>query len=147
MPPVTLPLRQAAPGPRKVSLPQGHVPSAAPWQPCSNFERACLPHEPAITFPRLSLLTALAAMARVSATGLCTPPLTRASCSPKDQGTGHPGSRRAPNGWLHRVSPLPRPSPRTFSRPSSFRLMMSRSKSVRKPLVLLKTIRPVNPSH
>lgn len=38
-------------------------------------------------------------------------------------------------------------SSHTFSKPSSFKLMMSRSKSVRKPLVLLKTIRPVNPSH
>lgn len=35
----------------------------------------------------------------------------------------------------------------TFSRPSSLRLMISKSKSVRKPLVLLKTMRPVNPSH
>lgn len=49
-------------------------------------------------------------------------------------------------------APVPWPtlsllSSHTFSRPSSFKLMMSRSKSVRKPLVLLKTIRPVNPSH
>lgn len=35
----------------------------------------------------------------------------------------------------------------TFSSPSSLRLMISKSKSVLKPLVLLKTIRPVKPSH
>lgn len=34
----------------------------------------------------------------------------------------------------------------TFSKPSSFRLITSRSKSVLKPLVLLKLIRPVKPS-
>lgn len=34
----------------------------------------------------------------------------------------------------------------TFSRPSSFRLMMSRSKSVRRPVVLLKESLPVRPS-
>lgn len=34
----------------------------------------------------------------------------------------------------------------TFSIPSSLRLMMSRSKSFRKPSVLLKAIRPVRPS-
>lgn len=48
----------------------------------------------------------------------------------------------APAPW-----PAPLLSSHTFSKPSSFKLMMSRSKSVRKPLVLLKTIRPVNPSH
>lgn len=35
----------------------------------------------------------------------------------------------------------------TFSSPSSFRLITSRSKSVLKPLVLLKRTRPVRPSH
>lgn len=34
----------------------------------------------------------------------------------------------------------------TFSKPSSFRLMTSRSKSVLRPLVLLKRTRPVRPS-
>lgn len=55
-------------------------------------------------------------------------------------------------GDLIAPAPWPAPPPQllsshTFSKPSSFKLMMSRSKSVRKPLVLLKTIRPVNPSH
>lgn len=34
----------------------------------------------------------------------------------------------------------------TFSRPSSFKLMMSRSKSVRRPVVLLNESLPVRPS-
>lgn len=109
-----------------------------------------LPPEPFITFPRLSILGGPCSqgdslgVGYSQATGSCTPPARphlQALQRAKAQAT-HARSCQAP-----KVSSLPLLSPRTFSRPSSFRLMMSRSKSVRKPLVLLKTIRPVNPSH
>lgn len=143
MPPVTvssLLIRQAPPWSLKSFSYSRTCLSLCPMTALQKLRDSLLPCEPRSTFPRLGIPDGTRSndlgVCCGRATGFCTPHLTRAPCFMKGQGTGHIGS-----------CPLPLLNPRTFSRPSSFRLMMSRSKSVRKPLVLLKTIRPVNPSH